>query len=111
MSCVAEATVVDRGLPFHSTVLPAAKALPVTVRVKSAPPAGVEAGADVPATGVPARLLAPVMLLVNKRNPMLGGLEFVRVRMAKPFPPQRTICVPEGGVPCPHESATIEAVF
>jgi hypothetical protein len=91
---VGETTVVDRGLPFHSTVLPATNLLPVTVRVKSAPPAAVEAGASVLATGVTVRLLAPVILLVNNNNPEVVKLGGVMVRMAKPFPPQRTICVP-----------------
>ena len=42
---------------FHSTVLPETKPLPVTVRVKSPPPAGMEAGANVLATGITDQVL------------------------------------------------------
>ena len=91
-------------------MLPETKPLPVTVRVKSPSPAGVEAGANVLATGVPTRLLPSVMLLVNNRKPVVGGSKVAKVHMAKPFPPQRTICVPEKGVPSPQEPSTRDAV-
>src|SRR5919108_337093 len=39
VSWVALTTVVERGAPFHCTVLPGTKPLPVAVSVKAAPPA------------------------------------------------------------------------
>jgi len=46
VSCVSLTKVVGRGLPFHSTVAPGAKLLPVTVRVKAGAPTGAAAGAS-----------------------------------------------------------------
>src|ERR1700759_342177 len=94
VSRVGETTAVSRGLPFHSTVLPEIKLLPVIVKVKSAPPAGVEAGENEPATGTGLRLLLPAMLLVNRTTALLSVAGAASARRANPFAPQRTSCVP-----------------
>jgi hypothetical protein len=70
------------------------KLLPVTVKVKSAPPAGTEEGASVIATGLAVKLLALAMPLVNKSTAVLGAAA-ASGRNANPFAPHRTNCVPE----------------
>lgn len=44
VSWLTETKVVVKGVPFHSTTAEETKALPLTVRVKAGPQAGVEAG-------------------------------------------------------------------
>src|SRR5207302_863087 len=57
VSCVALTKVVVRAAPFHCTVLPATKPLPVAVSVKAAPPTVALDGARLVRTGAGLPLL------------------------------------------------------
>src|SRR5207253_3901813 len=57
VSCVALTNVVVRAAPFQRTSEAATKLLPVTVRVKAAPPAVALAGASVESVGTGALTL------------------------------------------------------
>jgi hypothetical protein len=52
VNCVALTNVVTSDIPFHCTIAPLTKPLPVTVSVKAAPPAVAELGESVVSTGV-----------------------------------------------------------
>ena len=73
-SWVEEMTVVVRSTPFHRTLDPETKLVPVTVRVKAGPPATADAGESVEMAGVG---LLTVKVLAPEVPPPGVGLKIV----------------------------------
>jgi hypothetical protein len=68
VSCVEETNIVTSACPFHFTVEPETKLLPLTVRVKSAPPEAAQLGLSDVVVG--------------------SGLLMVMTSLAVPVPPE-----------------------